>query len=154
MSNELRHHGVPGMKWGVRKDRGTSTTGTSRSSKAGKSKGLSLFKPKAKPKPKPPEKTKSKSIESMSSDELKKRIERLQLEKRYRELDPNSARTARGREFVISTIEQIGKQTITNLGSQAINHYLGTLINKGAKVDSSDVHNRIVNPQKGQSDKK
>ena len=148
MNNELRHHGVPGMKWGVRKSRPTSSTGTSR--KRSSKKRISLFKPKVKPQAK----HQSKSIKSMTSDELQARIKRLELEKKYRELDPSSQRSTRGRDFIVGVLEQVGKNTLTNIGTQAATHYLGNWINKVAKVDSSDTQNRIVNPQKGQSDKK
>lgn len=62
MDNELSHFGVKGMKWGVRKSR-TSTVESS-----------------------PRKKLKSKEIKSLSDDELRKRINRIQMEKQYKQL--------------------------------------------------------------------
>lgn len=138
MEEVIRHHGIKGMKWGVRRTeaqlaraRGSGSSSSSR--------GLG-----------------TKSVKSMSDDELKRTIDRLELEKRYRGLvtEERTASISRGKAFATRVIEKIGENTITNLGTQAANHILGNMINKAFKVSSDDVKNRVVNPQKGQTDKK
>ena len=96
--------------------------------------------------------TMKKSVKQMSTRELNDRISRLKLEKEYRDLT-NSSRS-NGQKFVMSVLESIGKNTLTNIGSQAATHIIGNAVNKLAGVDSTDVVKRLVNPQKGQSDKK
>lgn len=101
--------------------------------------------------------SKKKSVSEMSESELGDKINRLELEKRYislmREVNP-PPKTSKGREFATRVIEKIGENTLVNLGTQAANHVLGNMINKVAGVKSDDVVKRIVNPQKGQTDKK
>lgn len=107
-------------------------------------------------------KTKTKSTDTktenkpMTNEELKEKINRLELEKRYRELSTavNPPKNKRGKDFALRVVEKIGENTLTNLGTQAANHFLGEAINKAFKVDSSDAVKRVVNPQKGQTDKK
>ena len=60
----------------------------------------------------------------------------------------------RGKNFAMNCLESIGKNVIVNLGTQAGNHIVGNAINRLGGVASDDEKNRIVNPQKGQSDKK
>ena len=80
----------------------------------------------------------------MSSDELKRRIERLKMEKECRSL-MNETRN-RGRKTVGDVISDIGKNTAKNLGTQVGVYTIGKLINKLAGQD-------VVNPKKGQKDK-
>ena len=54
----------------------------------------------------------------------------------------------------MNVLETIGKNTLTNIGTQAANHVLGEAINKLAGVSSDDKALRVVNPQKGQEVKK
>lgn len=84
-NNELMHYGVLGMKWGVRKSRSSS----------GKRSGL--FKKKAKASTKP-QTSKKKSVKDMSDDELRKAINRLEMEKRYKDLSPKQV--SKGKQFV------------------------------------------------------
>lgn len=73
------HHGVPGMKWGVRKARPTSSD------------QRGLFGWKRKPNPKTDNKqaqqkpVKKKKLSELSDDEIKARLERIKLENEYRE---------------------------------------------------------------------
>ena len=105
----------------------------------------------------------------MSDDEIKKRIERLKLENEYRTASKKEQKKETARKFVSEVMLQIGKNTLTNIGSQAATHAFGTLINKACGVDIKNERfkkadgsfdkelyqmYRIVNPQKGQSDKK
>lgn len=147
--DELCHYGVLGMKWGVRryqnKDGSLTTKGKKRySSDASKSDKKEDTKPK------------KKSISEMSDEELSKAIKRLEIEKRYRDLTKESRQSeiSKGRAFANRVIEKIGENTLTNLGTQAANHVIGNAINSLFNVSSSDAANRIVNPQKGQTDKK
>lgn len=97
-----------------------------------------------------------RTLSDLSDDELRQRISRLELEKRYKDLEKADAKpkSTRGRDFCVNVLETIGKNTLTNIGTQAANHVLGEAINKLAGVSSDDKAHRVVNPQKGQEDKK
>ncbi len=149
MDETIQHHGVMGMKWGVRRYQNKDGSLTP----AGKKR---LSQKTEKEPVKKDEQPKKKSMSDMTDDELRQMISRFELEKKYRDLykEKTVKQESKGKKFVMDILETIGKNTLTNLGTQAANHTLGNLINKAAGVKSDDAANRIVNPQKGQTDKK
>lgn len=79
----LAHHGVPGMKWGVRKDR-VKSSGSSRKSARAENKAIKKDRKQA-----------SKNRKKLSDAELKQRITRLENERKLKTLTDQDLKPGR-----------------------------------------------------------
>ena len=156
----LAHYGVLGMKWGVRRTAAqlgnhvrTKRTQVKRKQSLAKARATREKNRKAAAKRQKLLEKGLLSPKKMTDAELKAKIDRLNLEKEFKK-SMTEARGDGGKKYVTDILKKIGENTMTNLGTQAATHIVGNAINKMAGVSSSDAVNRIVNPQKGQSDKK
>ena len=128
MDNELYHHGVKGMKWGVRKTPVRSSSGATRKRK---SNTLSLFKKKkttrkvssANSSP-----AQTKSIKDMSDDELRKKVERVRLEQQYQQLDPKTV--SRGKRITKRVMDDIIVPAAVDIGKQVAKSIMANVTNK------------------------
>lgn len=107
----LEHHGVKGMKWGVRKSRVSSTGGASKQRKKA-----------------PTKTTFQKTPNRLTDAQLNARIKRMELEKRYREL--NKADVSEGKKFTKEVLNSSGKQIATTLIAGAALVAIGAALSK------------------------
>lgn len=105
MSNELYHHGVLGMKWGVRRDRSRSGGSRKKRPSSQDARETSAIK--------------KKKLNQMSNAELKKLNERSRLEQEYSRLNPKSV--SRGWKYVAKAAGVMGTAlSVYNSGSQLV----------------------------------
>lgn len=105
-NNELMHYGVPGMKWGVRRTpaqfrRKPSNKKSTPDQKMRKERKSDLNKRR-----------------TMSDADLKKKIERMKLEKEFKSLTQEDI--APGRKFVTEVMSSAGKKALTAAAAGAM----------------------------------
>lgn len=125
MTTTLTHYGVKGMKWGVRRKKN--------------------IEPQKHASPK-------KKVSEMTDDELQKKIERLNLEKRYKEaLASTVPASPKEKSRSKKLVEDILYNSANNVGTQAVTYVMG----KGTNILLKRIFNEenAINPKKGQKDK-
>lgn len=148
--NYLEHYGIPRRSgrypWGSgsRPFQGDSAAAKSseKTGSSGKSGKTGLFK-----KGKTKTRSSEEDLSEISSEELQKKINRIQLEKQYRDLTTKPKTVSKGRQILNNILESSSK----NIGTQLATYLMGNMVNSVAK--SLGYEEDIVNPKKGQKDK-
>lgn len=159
MENELTHWGIKGMRWGVRryqnKDGTLTTAGKKRYAKemaklkeeerVAKNKQRTQAKldkldekrreieaiKSGKPTPKPAEKKSQKpSIKDMSDEELRAVVNRLNMEKMYRQLQPEQV--SAGKKFANKVMNDVVAPAATEVGKNMLKDYMTKAVKKAA----------------------
>ena len=148
--NYLEHYGIPRRSgrypWGSgsRPFQGDSAASKSgeKAGSSGKSGKTGLFK-----KGKTKTRSSEEDLSEISSEELQKKINRIQLEKQYRDLTTKPKTVSKGSQILNSILESSSK----NIGTQLATYLMGNMVNSVAKALGSEAD--VVNPKKGQKDK-
>ena len=142
-NSELLHYGILGMKWGVRRtpEQLRRARGELKSESDGGSKKTTSSKSSSS--------SGKKRTSEMTEDELRSKIQRLELEKRYKDLMKSTAppKSTKGRDFVQRVLEKSGENIMTQLTTVV----MGKAVN--ATIGKMFGDENLVNPKKGQKDK-
>ena len=102
---------------------------------------------------KAPSAPKKRKLSELSNEEIQEKIDRMNLENKYKELaqeriDAVSKKEAsKGQQFVMDVLEKSGK----NIATQTVTWVLGTGVNK--VIETTFGEKDAINPKKGQKDK-
>lgn len=124
--NVMRHHGIKGQKWGVRRFQNPDGSLTA----AGKQRASEVKK-----------RTDSKNRGTLTNAQLKAKIERLQMEKQLRELTNQEVNS--GKVYAQKILKDVGSRVLTTVATGAI-LYAGKAAVSGS-FDTKEFANAIFN---------
>lgn len=113
----LAHHGILGMKWGVRRSEAQLARARGHSPKSSDDKNEVSARKAA-----------VKNRRTMSDDDLKKRVERLKLEREFKSLTEDDI--APGRKYVSEILSASGKKALTMAAAGAMTYAVKTAMTK------------------------
>lgn len=143
MGQSLSHYGVKGMHWGVTRAETTAVGRNTVTTRNGKIKGVELAKKTQNTNTASKDaavtavlksKAKAKSVDSLSNDELKKLVARMNLEQQYNNLKKNDMTPAQ--KFVNELFEREGKKHINKLVQDNLGKAVGGALKNGVKHKS------------------
>ena len=125
IDNIIEHYGKKGMKWGIRKDRSKGGTKGGEKGKAKQAKSEKSTSTK---------KYKKSSARKLSDERLRKRINRLNMEKQYKDLvskQKPKSKVSRGAQTVGKILANAGAKAIRK---QVAEPLMSHLVKKGVKA--------------------
>ena len=130
---DLYHHGIKGMKWGVRR----TPAQLGHKPSANKKSGFSLFKKKQTATTE--DKPKHKSSKDMTNDELQSSIRNMQLQMQYNQLKSQLEPQKKGKGFVKSFVDDSVKPAAIQAGKSVLTDYLTKMGKKYLGVDGDTI---------------
>lgn len=134
--DELMHYGIKGQKWGIRRFQNKDGSLTT----AGKKK-----RDAADQKERDSRKAAVEKRRTMSDADLKKKIERLKLEREFKSLTEEDV--APGRKYATEILKSIGTKTLTMAGAGAIAYATKVAMTKDFNVREAAAY-IAANPNK------
>lgn len=125
----LEHHGIKGQKWGIRRYQNPDGSRTALGKKRESSRN---------DKEKKARKADVKNRRTMSDADLKKRIERMKLEKEYKTLVDED--TAPGKKYVLEILSAVGKRTLTVAAAGALAYGVKAAMTKQFDIEEAAQH--------------
>lgn len=148
-NNYLEHHGIKGMKWGVRRTKAQLGYKVGFRKKKKKSVESKDTKSENQNKKKTSKK-KNKSVKDMSDEELRAKINRLEnrleMEKRYKDL--SSKDISKGKKFTSRVINSMVLPAAEDIGKQLIKSAMAKVVNDKVTIKMGSEYKVYTNNKK------